>query len=253
MGSTDSKLNFRKAVIQLTTKTQGEEDDENARPLAESLLLAIADLLFCPDFTVQSHRRSTVDSAEDVHSLDSCEYIWEAGVGFAHSPQPNYIHDMNRMELLKLLLTCFSEAMYLPPALESGSTNPWVQFFCSTENRHALPLFTSLLNTVCAYDPVGYGIPYNHLLFSDYREPLVEEAAQVLIVTLDHDSASSASPTVDGTTTGTAMDDADPPGPENLFVNYLSRIHREEDFQFILKGIARLLSNPLLQTYLPNS
>ncbi|XP_011897952.1 PREDICTED: protein HID1 isoform X2 [Cercocebus atys] len=232
---------------------QGEEDDENARPLAESLLLAIADLLFCPDFTVQSHRRSTVDSAEDVHSLDSCEYIWEAGVGFAHSPQPNYIHDMNRMELLKLLLTCFSEAMYLPPAPESGSTNPWVQFFCSTENRHALPLFTSLLNTVCAYDPVGYGIPYNHLLFSDYREPLVEEAAQVLIVTLDHDSASSASPTVDGTTTGTAMDDADPPGPENLFVNYLSRIHREEDFQFILKGIARLLSNPLLQTYLPNS
>lgn len=39
---------------------QGEDDDENARPLAESLLLAIADLLFCPDFTVQSHRRSTV-------------------------------------------------------------------------------------------------------------------------------------------------------------------------------------------------
>ncbi|XP_038402571.1 protein HID1 [Canis lupus familiaris] len=231
----------------------GEDDDENARPLAESLLLAIADLLFCPDFTVQSHRRSTVDSAEDVHSLDSCEYIWEAGVGFAHSPQPNYIHDVNRMELLKLLLTCFSEAMYLPPAPDSGGTNPWVQFFCSTENRHALPLFTSLLNTVCAYDPVGYGIPYNHLLFSDYREPLVEEAAQVLIVTLDHDSATSASPTVDGTTTGTAMDDTDPPGPENLFVNYLSRIHREEDFQFILKGIARLLSNPLLQTYLPNS
>ncbi|XP_064439534.1 protein HID1 isoform X5 [Mirounga angustirostris] len=231
----------------------GEGDDENARPLAESLLLAIADLLFCPDFTVQSHRRSTVDSAEDVHSLDSCEYIWEAGVGFAHSPQPNYIHDVNRMELLKLLLTCFSEAMYLPPAPDGGGTNPWVQFFCSTENRHALPLFTSLLNTVCAYDPVGYGIPYNHLLFSDYREPLVEEAAQVLIVTLDHDRATSTSPTVDGTTTGTAMDDMDPPGPENLFVNYLSRIHREEDFQFILKGIARLLSNPLLQTYLPNS
>lgn len=79
----------------------------------------------------------------------------------------------------------------------------------SSPCRHALPLFTSLLNTVCAYDPVGYGIPYNHLLFSDYREPLVEEAAQVLIVTLDHDSATSANPTVDGTTTGTAMDDVD--------------------------------------------
>nr|XP_033817659.1 protein HID1 [Geotrypetes seraphini] len=232
----------------------GNEEDENARPLAESLLLAVADLLFCPDFTVQSHKKSGAETVEDIHSLDSCEYIWEAGVGFAHSPQPNYIHDLNRTELLKLLLTCFSEAMYLAPSSESGSgINPWVQFFCSTENRHALPLFTSLLNVVCAYDPVGYGIPYNHLLFSDYREPLVEEAAQVLIVTLDYDASSSVSSTVDGTTTSTAMDDTDPPGPENLFVNYLSRIHREEDFQFILKGIARLLSNPLIQTYLPNS
>ncbi|XP_074828001.1 protein HID1 isoform X1 [Natator depressus] len=231
----------------------GDEEDENARPLAESLLLAIADLLFCPDFTVQSHRKSTVDTAEDIHSIDSCEYIWEAGVGFAHSPQPNYNHDLNRTELLKLLLTCFSEAMYLPPSSDSSNANPWVQFFCSTENRHALPLFTSLLNIVCAYDPVGYGIPYNHLLFSDYREPLVEEAAQVLIVTLDYDTSTSSSPSVDGTTTGTAMDDVDPPGPDNLFVNYLSRIHREEDFQFILKGVAHLLSNPLVQTYLPNS
>lgn len=41
---------------------QGDEDDENARPLAESLLLSVTDLLFCPDFTVQSHRRSTVVS-----------------------------------------------------------------------------------------------------------------------------------------------------------------------------------------------
>ncbi|XP_015266231.1 PREDICTED: protein HID1 [Gekko japonicus] len=231
---------------------QGDEDDENARPLAESLLLAVADLLFCPEFTVQSHRKN-VDTAEDIHAIDSCEYIWEAGVGFAHSPPPSYSHDLNRTELLKLLLTCFSEVMYLPPSSDSSNTNPWVQFFCSTENRHALPLFTSLLNIICAYDPVGYGIPYNHLLFSDYREPLVEQAAQVLIVTLDYDTSTSSSPTVDGTTTGTVMDDADPPGPDNLFVNYLSRIHREEDFQFILKGMARLLSNPLLQTYLPNS
>lgn len=40
-----------------------------------------------------------------------------------------------RTELLKLLLTCFSEAMYLPPAPDSDGTNPWVRFFCSTENR----------------------------------------------------------------------------------------------------------------------
>lgn len=40
---------------------------------------------------------------------------------------------------------------------------------------------------------------------------------------------------------------------DNLFINYLSRIHRDEDFQFVLKGITRLLNNPLVQSYLPNS
>ena len=69
--------------------------------------------------------------------------------------------------------------------------NQWIAYFTSTENRHALPIFTSLLNVVCAYDPVGYGVPYNHLMFSDHREQLVEVALQVLCVTLDNDPSTS--------------------------------------------------------------
>ncbi|KAA3670177.1 uncharacterized protein DEA37_0006126, partial [Paragonimus westermani] len=42
-------------------------------------------------------------------------------------------------------------------------------------------------------------------------------------------------------------------GEMNLFVNYMSRIHRDEDFAFILSGLTRLLNNPLQQTYLPGS
>ncbi|KAM8846007.1 protein HID1 isoform 1-T1 [Spinachia spinachia] len=252
------------------------DDDDGARPLAESLLLAIADLLFCPDFTVHSHRRGP-DSVENMQSIDSCEYIWEAGVGFAQSPPLNYIHDLNRIELLRLLLTCFSEAMYLPSSTDNSVLNPWVTFFCSTENRHALPLFTSLLNVVSAYDPVGYGIPYNHLLFSDYREQLVEQAVQILIVTLEHDAGVPHQPpsqsSMEEHEVSPRRESINPTiawnvfnvipvnrvicvqaaGPENLFVNYLSRIHREEDFDFVLKGLARLLTNPLTQTYLPNS
>uniref|UniRef100_UPI0037E7B30C protein HID1b n=1 Tax=Semicossyphus pulcher TaxID=241346 RepID=UPI0037E7B30C len=234
----------------------GDGDDDEARPLAESLLLAIADLLFCPDFTAQSHKKSSSDTAEDIRSIDSCEYIWEAGVGFAQSPPLNYVHDLNRTELLKLLLTCFSEAMYLPPSSDKKNLNPWVSFFCSTENRHALPLFTSLLNVVCAYDPVGYGIPYNHLLFSDHREQLVEQAVQILIVSLEHDAGSaagSALKALEASDSPSGVEEPEPAGPDNLFVNYLSRIHREEDLSFILKGLARLLNNPLVQTYLPRS
>ncbi|CAH2244567.1 jg11685 [Pararge aegeria aegeria] len=115
------------------------------------------------------------------------------------------------------------------------------RYLTSPENRHALPLFTSLLNTVCSYDPVGLGLPYNHLLFADTVEPLVEVALQVLIVTLDHDTSNAVN------------EDSDERLPDNLFINYLSRIHRDEDFQFALRGVTRLLNNPLQQTYLPNS
>lgn len=64
----------------------------------------------------------------------------------------------------------------------------WIMRFTSAENRHVLPLFTSLLNIVCSYDPVGYGLPYNYLLVGDSREPLVQAAIQMLIVCLDKDS-----------------------------------------------------------------
>ncbi|XP_066995771.2 protein HID1 isoform X2 [Anabrus simplex] len=210
-------------------------------PLAQSLINAICDLLFCPDFTVAANRKSGPDKAEDLQAIDSCEYIWEAGVGFAQSP-PHYPHlDSNRTELLKLLLTCFSETMYQPPVDLHTAPNRWIQYFTCAENRHALPMFTSLLNTVCAYDPVGLGVPYNHLLFSDSLEPLVDTALQILIVTLDHDTSSSV------------PEGEEVSVPDNLFINYLSRIHRDEDFHFVLRGFTRLLNNPLVQTYLPNS
>jgi hypothetical protein len=79
----------------------------------------------------------------------------------------------------------FGVASMLIAADAHARPNQWISFFTSTENRHALPLFTSLLNVVCAYDPVGYGMPYNHLMFADSREPLVEVALHVLCATLE--------------------------------------------------------------------
>ncbi|VDL94917.1 unnamed protein product [Schistocephalus solidus] len=166
------------------------------------------------------------EGPEDMHTIDSCEYIWESGVGFAQSHPPNFQHDSNRTEILRLLLVCFSETMYLDQSQARTTTNRWISFFTGPDNRHVLPLFTSLLNILCAYNPVSSSLPYNHLVFTDSREPLVEVALQVCL-----NSSSSV----------------------NLFVNYMSRIHRDEDFSFILTGLARLLNNPLTQTYLPGS
>lgn len=58
---------------------------------------------------------------------------------------------------------------------------------------------------MCAYDPVGYGLPYNHLMFTDSREALVEAALQVLCVTMENDLANQ-NVSVDGTAGGTAME-----------------------------------------------
>ncbi|VDM72686.1 unnamed protein product [Strongylus vulgaris] len=141
-------------------------------PMASVLLGILCDLLFCPGFTVYSKEK-----VDDLASLETCELIWEAGVGFANKPSSSAQYDQNRTEILKLLLTCFSEVIYAPITDESRLR--WVAHFTSAENRHVLPLFTSLLNVVCAYNPVGMGLPYNYLLFNDSREPLVEAALQV--------------------------------------------------------------------------
>ncbi|VDM64350.1 unnamed protein product [Angiostrongylus costaricensis] len=178
----------------------------------------------------------SIGKVDNLSLLETCELIWEAGVGFASRPASNAQFDQNRTEILKLLLACLSEVIYAPITDENRLR--WVAHFTSAENRHVLPLFTSLLNVVCAYDPVGIGLPYNYLLFNDSREPLVETALQVLIVCLDKDSQPKSD---------------DTGYSDNYFINYLGRIHREEDFDFMLKGITRLLSNPLLSTYLPNS
>ena len=139
---------------------------ESSVPLAQSLLNAVCDLLFCPEFCVAPNKSGGGrDEAEDLQNLDSCEYIWAPGVGFANAPQNAPSYDLHRRELLRLLATCFSQSMYLPPVGEAHAVNNrWVAHFTSAENRHALPLFTSLLNLVCSYDPAGI-LPYNHLLF----------------------------------------------------------------------------------------
>ena len=148
--------------------------------MGQLILNSICDLMFCPEFTVAPNKNTASrDQVDDLSNLDSCEYIWAVGVGFAHAPANCAAYDLRRREILRFLQTCFSQSMYLPPGEEAQmEVNKWVRYFTSCENRHALPIFTSLLNTVCGYDPSGI-LPYNHLLFNDSREDTVEVALQV--------------------------------------------------------------------------
>ena len=77
-------------------------DPGPAPPLAHSLLLRLADLLFCPDFTVAGASRTrTRDEVDELVNIDSCEYIWERGVGCAQTMSQHSQHHHNRLELLR--------------------------------------------------------------------------------------------------------------------------------------------------------
>ena len=84
--------------------------DAASQSLAQSMMNAVCDLLFCPEFTVAPNKASAArDEVDDLQTLDSCEYIWAPGVGFAHRPVDTAQYDLNRRELLRLVETCFSQ------------------------------------------------------------------------------------------------------------------------------------------------
>ena len=90
-------------------------------------------------------------------------------------------------------------------------------------------MFTSLLNTLFSYDPIGYGLPYNYLMFTDSREPLVEVASQILCVVLESNIH------LNRETNQYSLEEknSDSASKTNLFINYVSRIHRDEVSIFI--------------------
>ena len=73
MVSIIAKLQMRHLPSPLFVLQHLDEDgiDVESRPLAESLLLAISDLLFCPDFTAQSHKKNSPVSAQYPSTLHS--------------------------------------------------------------------------------------------------------------------------------------------------------------------------------------
>lgn len=90
---------------------------------ANATIWTFKDLLFCPDFTVHSARPSGTSPDGPDEITDSCELIWEAGVGCAASPPRSARHDHNRTEVGRrffdrflfapLPLTCYSLRLLL--------------------------------------------------------------------------------------------------------------------------------------------
>ncbi|RUS19921.1 high-temperature-induced dauer-formation protein-domain-containing protein [Endogone sp. FLAS-F59071] len=288
---------------------EGEEGDENkdetsktARlTLGEKLLNAILDLLFLAGFSIPSNIATETSRVNYV--------IWETGVGSSTPITSSKECDANRTETLRLLLVLLSKSMYIHPSVVLAKENHWTHHVVAcTERKVVLALLCSLINTAVKYNPLGWGVPYNHVVFSDPRELLVILCLQNLLVLLDYHSPGHAHYQIDppphsipvsGSESGSAAaaildpekralaereqsatdpltvpestkspasltmepkspiskDSKDSLAQDNAFRYYLSKLHRAQDFQFLMDGIYRILSNPMQanNTYLPGS
>jgi hypothetical protein len=82
-------------------------------------------------------------------------------------------------------------------------------------------------------------VPYNALVFKDPKEILVTYTLQFLLVTVLYP----------------IPEEPGAPTPKNFFRHFLGRLHRPQDFQFIVDGMTRILNQPLQAnaSYLPGS
>ncbi|KAI6150862.1 high-temperature-induced dauer-formation protein-domain-containing protein [Pisolithus tinctorius] len=213
--------------------------------LGEKLFSCIMDLLFCCGFTLPT--KIQVDHYKINY------VIWEKGVGSTVDTGPNAQYDSNKIEVLRLLLVLFSRQIYVSPAsLFIKPSFYTLHMVRKTPRRDVLTLLCSLLNTILnsstsnnlTIASVAGKVPYNHLVFKgeDSRIALVGMCLQVLCALLDFQSG-PAKDAVSGNdeNTSTSM----PTAQTNAFRYFIAKLHRTQDFAFILDGISSILNQQL--------
>ncbi|KAL9073055.1 MAG: hypothetical protein Q9157_004880 [Trypethelium eluteriae] len=230
------------------TKDSPEPEFEEAKPLAEELIDTLIDLLFFADFTLpKGQSKNKVTYA-----------IWQSGVGCNNSIGTSTQFENNRMEILRLLLAMTSKSMYMTPSILPVKGVKAITYIATCNDKQVvLSVLCSLLNTVrtssqndnglllmCSqtlkYNPAAWRVPYaDQIVTKDSRQLLVTYCLQVLLVVILYP--------IPETGNGIA--------PKNYFRYFLGRLHRPQDFQFLVDGMTRILNQPLQATnsYLPGS
>ena len=186
--------------------------------------------------------------------------LWKSGVGapdLTVYPVSATIIE-NRIDVLRLLIALCSGPLYISPKPQSPAQSKFLDAATSPTCPFAPTLFYCLINTILAYDPVGFGVPYASTLVKDKEAPLVALSIQLLLALLDY------SPLIPMETT--LEEDSENKTPNDNYDNnentntkeatqitmvpqfnqyrYLSGNHIQSavDFEYLYLGITRLLS-----------
>ncbi|KAI0408205.1 high-temperature-induced dauer-formation protein-domain-containing protein [Xylaria palmicola] len=207
------------------------DEFEDAKPLAEELIDTLVDLLFFSDLTVPRQPRGNPKVTYA---------IWQSGVGCNTAVPTTKEYESNRCEILRLLLTLASQSMYMSPSILPTKGTKALTYICTCPDKQVvLSVLCSLLNTTLKYNPASWRVPINTLVFKDPKEVLLTYTLQFLLVILLYPIPESP--------TG--------PTPKNYYRHFLGRLHRPQDFQFILDGMTRILNQPIQAntSYLPGT
>lgn len=79
------------------------------------------------------------------------------------------------------------------------------------------------------YNPASWRVPYDHVVWKDPKQILVIYCVQLLLVLLMYP----------------IPEDGRGTPPKNYYRHYFGRLHRPQDFQFIVDGMTRILNQPV--------
>ncbi|KAL8645699.1 MAG: hypothetical protein Q9210_006561 [Variospora velana] len=204
---------------------------EYLKPLGEELIDTLIDLLFYINFTILSTERS---------KKKVTYAIWHKGVGCNASMQSSKEMENNRSEVLRLLLTLCSKSLYMPAHTVSIKGAKALTYITTCPDKQiVLSLLCSQLNTALRYNASAWRVPYDHVLYQDPKQVHVSYCLQFLLVLLLYPIPENG---------------LDSP-PKNFFRHFLGRLHRPQDFEFLVDGMLRTLNQPLQtsSSYLPGS
>jgi hypothetical protein len=85
-----------------------------------------------------------------------------------------------------------------------------------------------ILKTI-KYNPAIWRVPYDHVVWKDPKQILVIYCLQLLLVILLYP----------------IPEDGRGAPPKNYFRHYFGRLHRPQDFQFLVDGMTRILNQPV--------
>jgi hypothetical protein len=226
---------------------------KSSKTIGRQVLDSLMSLLFFPGLTTVSF----TESAEERSKLADIpvKYAWAPGVGVAQTAPYNsagYL-DSNRREILMCILCATSYSVYIPASLaETASKNRWLEELVTRRRASTSVLLYSMINVIVRYDPVGWGVPYNHSLFFDVPEQLMNTSVQLLNAIIEHRSveANVSAPQPAVVASASSYFSA-----SNLFAAALSEITQTQEFEIVFKGVVRLLTNHVTanKTYLPGA